>query len=422
MKITPALFPKTAQMMALIYCLGLGCSVQKAIQQEGTKPAITADKQSVPKAVQQEGTKPAIAADKQSVPKAIQQEDTKPVVATDKESDKSTEVKPDESQMELVKESQKQSQKEKGPVKIKEPVKQHKKPVPKVDPSKILSHHEVKAIFKGYTFVCSDRNALFGSVPKSNFGRSRCRKNVLNAYFKVSRYTRYRKKDPAGEKKQKSVLINVITPHFQTILDSLTLEDRVLLHWNHTKGDARKYGTDDASLGSIGGFLIQREISLLKCLKTCGKGVVAQKTTFRPFMNKQNIAPVNFQIRWVYLDKDGSMELNRGSEKALTHQTIRKFIKKNKLKNRMKACQKKVSASLGHNSKAYGKLILSVEISKKTPLEIKIKKSRLKSKELMQCAAKVLQSIKPFKHSLSFKAKAIVHVNFIHDKSHRRFY
>ena len=398
MKITPVLFPKTAQMMAVIYCLGLGCSVQKAIQQEGTKPAI--------------------AADKQSVPKAVQQEDTKPVVAADKESDKSTEVKPDESQMELVKESQK----EKGPVKIKEPVKQHKKPVPKVEPSKILSHHEVKAIFKGYTFVCSDRNALFGSVPKSNFGRSRCRKNVLNAYFKVSRYTRYRKKDPAGEKKQKSVLINVITPHFQTILDSLTLEDRVLLHWNHTKGDARKYGTDDASLGSIGGFLIQRELSLLKCLKTCGKGVVAQKTTFRPFMNKQTIAPVNFQIRWVYLDKDGSMELNRGSEKALTHQTIRKFIKKNKLKNRMKACQKKVSASLGHNSKAYGKLILSVEISKKTPLEIKIKKSRLKSKELMQCAAKVLQSIKPFKHSLSFKAKAIVHVNFIHDKSHRRFY
>ena len=118
---------------------------------------------------------------------------------------------------------------------------------------------------------------------------------------------------------------------------------------------------------------------------------------------------------------DGSMELKRGSEKALTHQTIRKFIKKNKLKNRMKVCQKKVSASLGHNSKAYGKLILSVEISKKTPLEIKIKKSRLKSKELMQCVAKVLQSIKPFKHSLSFKAKAIVHVNFANNFA-RRFH
>ena len=138
-------------------------------------------------------------------------------------------------------------------------------------------------------------------------------------------------------------------------------------------------------------------------------------------MNKQNSAPVNFQIRWVYLDKDGSMELNRGSEKALTQQTIRKFIKKTKLKNRMKACQKKVSASLGHNSKAYGKLILSVEISKKTPLDIKIKNTRMKSKEIMECAAKVLQSIKPFKHSLSFKAKALVHVNFVHNNSPRRF-
>ena len=304
---------------------------------------------------------------------------------------------------------------------IKEPVNQYKKPLPKAELSQILSHHEVKAVFKGYIFVCSDRNALFGSVPKSNFGHSRCRKNALNAYFQVSRYKRYRQKDPAGEKKQKSVLINVITPHFQTILDSLTLEDRVLLHWNHTKGDARKYGNDDAGKGSIGGFLIQREISLLKCLKTCGKGVVAQKPTFRPFMNKKTIASVNFQMRRVYLDKGGSMELNRGSEKALTHQTIRKFINKNKLKKRMKHCQQKVITSRGHKSKAYGKLILSVEISKKTPLDIKIKNTRMKSKEIMECAAKVLQSIKPFKHSLSFKAKALVHVNFVHNNSPRRF-
>ena len=395
MKINLVLFLKTAQMMAVVCCLGLGCSVSKAVQ-----PAVTADKQPAPKAVQVEDTKPAV---------------------TDKQSDKSTEVKLDESQTNPVKETQKQSQKEKGPVEIKEPAKQYKKPEPKAEPSKILSHHEVKAVFKGYTFVCSDMNALTGSVPKYNFGRSRCRKHVLNAYFKVSRYKRYRKKDPAGEKKQKSVLINVITPHFQTILDSLTLEDRVLLHWNHTKGDARKYGTDDSGKGSIGGFLIQREISLLKCLKTCGKGVVAQKPTFRPFMNKQNIASVNFQMRRVYLDKEGSMELNRGSERALTHQTIRKFIKKNRLKKRMKNCQQKVIASRKNNHKAYGKLILSVGISKKTPLEIKIKNSRLKSKEIMQCAAKVLQSIKPFKHSLSFKAKAIVHVNFIHHNSPRRF-
>jgi len=423
MKITHILFPKTAQMMAVICCLGLACSVQKAIQQEDTKPAVTADKQSVPKAVQIEDTKPAVAADKQSVPKAVQIEDTKPAVAADKQSDKSTEVKPDESQTNPVKESQKQSQKEKGPVEIKEPVKQHKNPVPKVEPSKILSHHEVKAVFKGYTFVCSDINALTGSVPKYNFRRSRCRKNVLNAYFKVSRYKRYRKKDPAGEKKQKSVLINVITPHFQTILDSLTLEDRVLLHWNHTKGDARKYGTDDSGRGSIGGFLIQREISLLKCLKTCGKGVVAQKPTFRPFMNNPNFRPfinkqrvpsVNFQIPRVYLDMGGALVLNKGSEKSFTHRTIRKFFKKNKLKKRMANCQQKMIASRGHNTKAYGKLILDVGISKKTPLEVKIKNSHLKPKEMGQCAAKVLQSIKHFEHSLSFKAKAIVHINFVY--------
>ena len=51
--------------MAVICCLGLSCSVPKAVQIEDTKPAIATDKQSVPKAVQIEDTTPALATDKQ---------------------------------------------------------------------------------------------------------------------------------------------------------------------------------------------------------------------------------------------------------------------------------------------------------------------------------------------------------------------
>lgn len=390
MIINPVFFPKTTQVMAVICCLGLGCSGPKTVQIKDTTPAVTPDKQ--------------------SGPKTVQIEDTTPAIDVVKQTDKSTEVEYEESKMDPVKKSQKQ----KGVAEIiktveqnKEPTKVTQAPVPKAEPSRSLSYHEVSAVFKGYTYICSDMNSLYGVAPRSNFGGSRCRKNVLNAYFQVSKYKRYKHNDPAGERKQKWVLFNAIPSDFQAILDSLTLEDAVLLHWNHTKGDARKYGN-----GSIGGFLIQREISLLKCLKTCGTGVVAEKPTFRPFLNKQKSASVNFQIRRVYLDNGGSLVLNKGSEKTLTHQTIRKFLKKSKLKKRMEDCQQKILASRGNNPKVYGKLFLGIGISKKTPLEIKIKNIRMTSKEMRQCTEKVLKSIKPFKHSLSFKAKAVMHVNF----------
>ena len=109
MKINLVLFPKTVQVMVVICCLGLGCSV----------------------------------------PKNVQIEDTTPAVAADKQSDKSTEVQYDESKMDLVKESQK----EKGPAEIREPVKQYKKPikatqapVAKAEPKKVTE--EIKQKFK----------------------------------------------------------------------------------------------------------------------------------------------------------------------------------------------------------------------------------------------------------------------------------
>jgi len=193
----------------------------------------------------------------------------------------------------------------------------------------------------------------------------------------------------------------------QKTVDGLTLEDSVLLHWKHTKGDARKYGN-----GSIGGFLIKRDMTLLECLETCGKGDVAQRPP-SPFMLKHKTSKVRLHMGRKLIEKDGSMQLvNKEAEGYSIRNTIQKYLRQSKLQKQMEDCQQKFLASGGHKSKSTGKLILEVDINEKMPLDIGIKKSQLQSEELEQCAKVVLQSIEPFHHSLSFKAKAIVKVKF----------
>jgi len=343
---------------------------------------------------------------------------TEPVAVQDKQTEDKTDARSGEETVvptEAPKPKEKVAEKPPAKAPQKAPAKPASVPSdsPKANAPSSLSDHEVTAVFKGVIKTrsgsCNGRTA--------NCGNGRCAhyRNKVTAQFAITAYQKYQKNTPGGESKQRGMSFNLYSmpPQIRAVFDTLTLEDTVRLHWQHTHGDVRKIKSVKPSAyatGGLGGMSnrkvirISRKITRLECIGTCGKGA----DPYRPLMARKGV-----HFGRIFIDNDGSIEPMRlprhRAKRRFIASTVRSFLSKSLLKRRIGACIVNVPAE---QIPPKGRMGLKIGITKNKPLKLGVNARGAENKAAAKCVESALRDTKPFHHHLKFNVDVRVPINY----------